>query len=484
MDLPAIGSFLLGREKRAKSDAARAEFEAAYREHFAFVWRSLLRLGVEPTEVEDAVQEVFLTAFRRWSDFEGRSALRTWLFGVARRVASHHRRGTQRRHRRHHAFSKVASTSVDGEALVAEQDAAGQLRAFLEQLDEPKRVVFVLADLEGFSGREVAQALGIKPNTAWSRLRAARAEFTRTFGTSVGKRPSVVVEDRPSAAAQARVWAVLMPQLPVAKAAVASGTAASLHAWVLGANLKVFAATVGTGTLAVGTAAVVMPPPSASAATPEVRAKSERSVASPKDASMVAVASVVSGVPSPTPPVVQTPTALEAPEEAKVEVQRPSAPRVAPAANTEDAPEPPEEPAPPEEELESNSPPPDSAELQLIHQARSYLDGGRPTMALIALARHKRDYPNGSLVRLRNVTHAEALCASNRRAKGIGVAYKLVRKDRDPQLVERLKKACGLKSFSKEDVERAKREFEAQVNKQPREVTPSSEAPPPPEVGV
>jgi hypothetical protein len=105
-------------------------------------------------------------------------------------------------------------------------------------------------------------------------------------------------------------------------------------------------------------------------------------------------------------------------------------------------------------------------------------------MALIALARHKKEYPNGSFVKLRKVTHAEALCASNRRATGIGVAYKLVRNDRDPQLVEQLKKACGLKSFSPEDVERAKRDFEAQVNKQPREVSPSSEAPPPPEVGV
>ena len=66
--------------------------EKIYAEHVAMVWRALRRLGVPETSIEDAVQDVFLVAHRRAGEFEGRSSVKTWLYGIALRVAKDHRR--------------------------------------------------------------------------------------------------------------------------------------------------------------------------------------------------------------------------------------------------------------------------------------------------------------------------------------------------------------------------------------------------------
>src|SRR5688572_27043655 len=73
-------------------------FETIYDEYFKFVWRSLRRLGVSVAVLDDAVQEVFLTVHRRLPDFEGRSSLKTWLFGIALNVSQHATRSAARHH--------------------------------------------------------------------------------------------------------------------------------------------------------------------------------------------------------------------------------------------------------------------------------------------------------------------------------------------------------------------------------------------------
>ena len=70
--------------------------EHVFVHHFDFVWRSLGRLGVPPEGIEDAAQDVFLVVHRRLADFEGRSSLTTWLYGIALRVARDHRRRQRR----------------------------------------------------------------------------------------------------------------------------------------------------------------------------------------------------------------------------------------------------------------------------------------------------------------------------------------------------------------------------------------------------
>jgi len=61
---------------------------ALYTEHASFVWKTLLRLGVPERDIEDEVQETFVVLHRKLAEFEHRSSVKTWVFAVARRVAS------------------------------------------------------------------------------------------------------------------------------------------------------------------------------------------------------------------------------------------------------------------------------------------------------------------------------------------------------------------------------------------------------------
>src|SRR5262245_36985239 len=107
----------------AEPPIAFAEF---YEEHLAFVWRNAQRLlgAVDESAVEDVTQEVFVVAFRRSAEFEGRSSARTWLFGILRNVVGSHKRARTRRNIR---------DSVDLEAI--QSDAVGP-HASLERAQE------------------------------------------------------------------------------------------------------------------------------------------------------------------------------------------------------------------------------------------------------------------------------------------------------------------------------------------------------------
>ena len=151
---------------------------AIFREHAPYVWRVLRRLGVAPADIEDVCQEVFIVVHRRLDGFEGRSSVRTWLHGICVRVVSDYRR--KRRTKPEPAGlvehdGEVAATQVE---QLAEQEARELLDALLDRLDEGKRAVFVLYEIEQVPMQEVAQAIACPLQTAYSRLHAARREIT------------------------------------------------------------------------------------------------------------------------------------------------------------------------------------------------------------------------------------------------------------------------------------------------------------------
>jgi RNA polymerase sigma-70 factor (ECF subfamily) len=147
-----------------------------YREHQGFVWRSLYHLGVARAQVDDAVQDVFLVVHRRLTEFDGRTTLRNWLYGIARRVASQYRRGAERSAQR---LRVVPPSDADDPGDGPRLEAAQLVRRFLEELDDEKREVYLLAELEGMSATEVAEALDLNVNTVYARLRAARLRFEK-----------------------------------------------------------------------------------------------------------------------------------------------------------------------------------------------------------------------------------------------------------------------------------------------------------------
>lgn len=151
-----------------------ASFEEVYDTYFPYIWRSVLRLGVPVAHADDAVQEVFLVVHRKLAGFEGRSSLKTWLYGIALRVARAHRvRGP--RELEPEELRAPDASRPDERAQNAE--AARIVRALLDQLDDEQREVFVLAELEQLTAPEIAEALGVKLNTVYSRLRLAREAF-------------------------------------------------------------------------------------------------------------------------------------------------------------------------------------------------------------------------------------------------------------------------------------------------------------------
>ena len=153
---------------------ATPPFEQVFAENAPFVWRALRRLGVREADVEDVCQDVFLVVHRQLPGFEGRSSLQTWLYGISLRAASSYRR------RPHRMREEIASTPPE-ESVPAPQDddlerkrALARLDAALDALDDDKRAVFVLYELEQLSMAEIAEATGCPVQTAYSRLHAAR----------------------------------------------------------------------------------------------------------------------------------------------------------------------------------------------------------------------------------------------------------------------------------------------------------------------
>ena len=166
------------RPASAAESPAVLDVAALYEAHFEFVWRSLRRLGIPPSNMDDAVQDVFVVVQRRVADFEQRSTERTWLFGIVLRVAAAHRRKLARRGNEIQSDEALLIGSHRDPLRAAEEaEAAVIVQQLLNELDEARRSVFVMVELEDFSVQEVSAALGVNVNTVYSRLRLARRDF-------------------------------------------------------------------------------------------------------------------------------------------------------------------------------------------------------------------------------------------------------------------------------------------------------------------
>lgn len=171
----------------ASSPAPALALADVYRAHAGFVWRVVRRLGVAESALEDVVHDVFLVVHRRLHEYDGRAALTSWLYGIARGVAANHRRSHARAERRL-SVVQPPGAMPDPETGAAQEQAAAFVRSFLEGLDEERRMLFALADIEGMKVPEIAEALGLNLNTAYSRLRATRELFQRALAEREDRR--------------------------------------------------------------------------------------------------------------------------------------------------------------------------------------------------------------------------------------------------------------------------------------------------------
>jgi RNA polymerase sigma-70 factor (ECF subfamily) len=155
---------------------------SVFNQQFEFVWRALRRLGVADADLDDAVQEVFVVVHRKLPTFEGRSRITTWLYGICFRVASEFSRSVKsKREDVTDAMPEHADPADGPEERVQGREARARLDEVLAMLDDEKRAVLVLFEIEELPAEVVAEIVGVPVGTVYSRLRAARDEFERAI---------------------------------------------------------------------------------------------------------------------------------------------------------------------------------------------------------------------------------------------------------------------------------------------------------------
>ena len=164
------------------------DIDKVYAEHFRFVWRCLRALGVRDAGLDDAVHDVFLVVQQKLDDFDGKAALTTWLYAIALRVARRARAAARKDAWRYAevdgdesladvAVAAGALTNEHPERLLERGEQLALARRALNRLDDDKREVFVLAQIEQMSAPEIAEITGAPLNTVYSRIRAAKLVF-------------------------------------------------------------------------------------------------------------------------------------------------------------------------------------------------------------------------------------------------------------------------------------------------------------------
>lgn len=173
------------RDVKAMDDpAAQADFatvpvtfDGLYRAHFAFVWRSLRRLGVMEASLDDAAQEVFLVVHRRFDEFRPGSSPRAWLFAIAQRVASDQRRWLRRKGNLLPLKEELATGAPGPLEQAMASEASDIVLDFLDSLDPDRRSAFILSELEQMTAPEVASSVQANLNTVYYRIASARKAF-------------------------------------------------------------------------------------------------------------------------------------------------------------------------------------------------------------------------------------------------------------------------------------------------------------------
>lgn len=189
-DAQALGARVAADE----SSATRAfpvpvsSFKALYRQYFHFVWSAARRFGVPPDAMDDLVQEVFIVIHGKLETLEKPEALHSWIYSVVRRTASNYRRALRTRE------AAGILQEAPNEAESHEPTPFDRLKtnadlkllvSLLAELDDPKREVFELIEIDELTVPEAAEVLEIPLNTAYSRLRAARQAFEAALARRV-----------------------------------------------------------------------------------------------------------------------------------------------------------------------------------------------------------------------------------------------------------------------------------------------------------
>lgn len=409
-----------------------------YEEHYPLVHDAVRRFGVRAEAVDDAVQETFVTAYRRRNSFRGGSSV-AWLYAIARRVASNTRRADYRHGRKKSAL-KHAGVHAPAPPRPETGAAVAVVERFLGGLRRQEREVFALSEIEGLSGPEIARCMDANLATTYFRIREVRKRFAEFCDA-----PADAIASRRARRAKASHagWAALGQALgsKTLGGAPAVGFVAGIP-WATSLVTSVGVASIALLGLA-GAARLV----AADDTRQDAPATTVAASAAPRAASSPAAAASPGATPDDRrdadPP---SPVAATRPPEASRGLQLRPIPSVGgtrPRASGPPAPSargPSPAPAAPAVPLPRSTPAkPDDAALT---GAVAALRDDRPGDALRLIASHTAQHPSSSLADMRAALRVEALCAAGRTQEGRSLARAFERAHAGSAALARVRKAC------------------------------------------
>jgi RNA polymerase sigma-70 factor (ECF subfamily) len=156
----------------------------------------LRKMGVDDAEVDDVAQEVFVQVFRYLGRFQHRAQLTTWLYKICLSQVARMRRRHKVVRALRDLFGVREASIVQASVDLPEDELARRTASALAELSETHREVFVLYELQGLTGEQIADVVGCPLPTVWSRLHYARLEFRRAVAAGGEVMPSTELEIR------------------------------------------------------------------------------------------------------------------------------------------------------------------------------------------------------------------------------------------------------------------------------------------------
>ena len=174
--------------------AEQADFEAQAMEHLAALYSSAMRMTHNPADAEDLVQETYLKAYRGFKGFEQGTNLKAWLFRILTNTYINMYRAKQRRPEQQELGEvedlylyrrlgglEAAELGRSTEDVVLDQLTEGEVHDAVDALPENFRMPVLLADVEGFAYKEIAEILDIPIGTVMSRLHRGRKALQKSL---------------------------------------------------------------------------------------------------------------------------------------------------------------------------------------------------------------------------------------------------------------------------------------------------------------
>lgn len=195
--------------------ADQATFADQAMVHADGLYSAALRMTRNPADAEDLVQEVFLRAYRGFGGYQEGTNLRAWLYRILTNTFINRYRAKQRRPEESdlgdvedlYLYRRLGGLEASSRGRSAEDEMMdlvtdGEVKAALESLPEQFRIAVLLADVEGFSYKEIAEIMDIPIGTVMSRLHRGRKAMEKALWDFASERgllaPSSVAAEQSS----------------------------------------------------------------------------------------------------------------------------------------------------------------------------------------------------------------------------------------------------------------------------------------------